>query len=58
MIIRIALIVILLGVVACAPAVVTPLPENVRRIAVLPTYQTGADDARTRRGRACLFCKT
>ena len=47
MIIRIALIGILLGVVACAPAVVTPLPENVRRIAVLPTYQTGAVDART-----------
>ena len=47
MIIRIALIGILLGVVACAPAVVTPLPENVRRIAVLPPYQAGAVDART-----------
>src|SRR6266850_2634052 len=47
MIIRIALISTLLGVVACAPAVVTPLPQNVRRIAVLPPYQAGAVDART-----------
>lgn len=46
-IIRIALIATLLGVVACAPAVVTPLPQNVRRIAVLPPYQAGAVDART-----------
>ena len=42
MIIRIALIATLLGVVACAPAVVTPLPQNVRRIAVLPPYQRDA----------------
>ena len=41
-IIRIALIATLLGVVACAPAVVTPLPQNVRRIAVLPPYQRDA----------------
>ena len=41
-IIRIALIATLLGVVACAPAVVTPLPRNVRRIAVLPPYQRDA----------------
>jgi hypothetical protein len=41
-IIRIALIAILLGVVACAPAVVTPLPQNIRRIAVLPPYQRDA----------------
>ena len=47
MIIRIAFITTLLGVVACAPAVVTPLPQNVRRIAVLPTYQAGAVDARS-----------
>jgi hypothetical protein len=45
-IIRIALIATLLGVVACAPAVVTPLPQNVRRIAVLPPYQAGTVDAR------------
>ena len=45
MIIRIALIATLLGVVACAPAVVTPLPQNVRRIAVLPAYQAGVVDA-------------
>jgi len=44
-IIRIALIATLLGVVACAPAVVTPLPQNVRRIAVLPAYQAGVVDA-------------
>jgi len=42
MIIRFALIATLLGVVACAPAVVTPLPQNVRRIAVLPPYQRDA----------------
>ena len=42
MIIRIALIATLLGVVACAPAVVPPLPQNVRRIAVLPPYQRDA----------------
>ena len=47
MIIRIALIATLLGVVACAPTVVTPLPQNVRRIAVLPPYQPGAADSRT-----------
>ena len=41
-IIRIELIATLLGVVACAPAVVTPLPQNVRRIAVLPPYQRDA----------------
>ena len=41
-IIRIELIATLLGVVACAPAVVTPLPQNVRRIAVLPPYQRAA----------------
>ena len=45
MIIRFALIATLLGVVACAPAVVTPLPQNVRRIAVLPAYQAGVVDA-------------
>src|SRR6266576_176588 len=46
-IIRIALIATLLGIVACAPAVVTPLPQNVRRIAVLPPYQPGTADSRT-----------
>jgi hypothetical protein len=45
--IRIGLIAALFGAVACAPAVVTPLPQNVRRIAVLPPYQAGAVDART-----------
>jgi hypothetical protein len=46
-IIRTALIATLLGIVACAPAVVTPLPQNVRRIAVLPPYQPGTADSRT-----------
>ena len=38
----------LLGALGCAPAVVTPLPPTVRRIAVLPPYQPGA--AATRAG--------
>jgi len=46
-IIRIGLIATLFGTVACAPAVVTRLPQNVRQIAVLPPYQHGTADART-----------
>jgi hypothetical protein len=47
---RIALIGTLLGATGCAQTVVTPVPQTVRRIAVLPPYQpgaaarTGADD--------------
>ena len=44
---KIVLIAGLFGAVACAPAVVTPLPQNVHRIAVLPTYQAGTVEART-----------
>ena len=44
---RSALVSALLGAMACAPVIVTPLPQNVRRIAVLPPYQAGAVDART-----------
>jgi len=40
--VRIGLIAAFLGAVACAPAVVTPLPQTVRRIAVLPPYQRDA----------------
>src|SRR5882724_2506528 len=39
---RSALVSALLGAMACAPAVVTPLPQTVRRIAVLPPYQRDA----------------
>jgi hypothetical protein len=36
------------GAMSCAPMpVVTPLPQNVRRIAVLPAYQPEADMSRT-----------
>ena len=42
-----AVLAALLGAMACAPTVITPLPQSVRRIAVLPTYQAGAVDART-----------
>ena len=40
---RMALVSGLLGAIACTPAVVTPLPQAVRRIAVLPPYQRGAN---------------
>jgi hypothetical protein len=36
----------LLGATSCTPAVVTPLPPTVRRIAVLPPYRLGAADTR------------
>ena len=36
-----------LGAMACAPTVITPLPQSVRHIAVLPPSQRGAADART-----------
>jgi hypothetical protein len=39
---RSALVSALLGAMACAPVIVAPLPQNVRRIAVLPPYQRDA----------------
>lgn len=42
LLIRIGLIAALFGAIACASAVVTPLPQTVRRIAVLPPYQRAA----------------
>jgi hypothetical protein len=41
---RIALVSVLLTAMGCAPAVVTPMPQAVRRIAVLPPYYPGAAD--------------
>ena len=40
--IRIGLLCVLLTAMGCATAVVTPLPPNVHRIAVLPPYRLGA----------------
>jgi len=41
------------GAMSCAPPpVVTPLPQNVRRIAVLPPYQLGVDEGRTARSQS------
>ena len=37
--IRIGLLCVLLTAMGCATAVVTPLPPNVHRIAVLPPYR-------------------
>jgi len=45
-VIRIGLVSVLLGAIGCTPAVVTPLPLVVRRIAVLPPYRLGAADTR------------
>jgi hypothetical protein len=42
--IRIGFVCILLTVVGCAPTVVTPMPQTVRRIAVLPPYRLGTAD--------------
>jgi hypothetical protein len=41
-IIRTGLVSVLLTALGCAPAVVTPMPPTVRRIAVLPPYYPGA----------------
>ena len=41
---RIGLVSVLLTALGCAPAVVTPMPPTVRRIAVLPPYYLGAPD--------------
>jgi len=46
-IIRIGLASVLLGAMGCTPAVVTPFPPAVRRIAVLPPYYPGAADTPT-----------
>jgi hypothetical protein len=46
-IIRIGIASVLLGAVGCTPAVVTPFPSAVRRIAVLPPYYPGAADTPT-----------
>jgi hypothetical protein len=58
--IRIGIVGALLGAMGCAPAVVTPLPPTVRRIAVLPPYQPGAaaDRAGTSSDLAGLTSKT
>ena len=45
-IVRIAFVSALLGAIGCMQAVVTPLTQSVRRIAVLPPYRPGAADAR------------
>jgi hypothetical protein len=42
-IIEIALVNALLGAISCTTAVVTPFPQTVRRIAVLPPYQRGGE---------------
>ena len=44
---RIGLVSVLLTAMGCAPAVVTPLPQSVRRIAILPPYYPGAADTPT-----------
>jgi hypothetical protein len=44
---RIGLVSVLLTALGCAPAVVTPMPPTVRRIAVLPPYYPGAADTPT-----------
>src|SRR5262249_37602028 len=46
-IIRVGLVSALLAAMGCEPAVVTPLPSTVRRIAVLPPYRLGAADTAT-----------
>jgi hypothetical protein len=43
-IIRIGLVSVLLAAMGCTQAVVTPMPQAVRRIAVLPPYYPGAAD--------------
>jgi hypothetical protein len=43
----IALIGALSAALACARPLTTPLPQNVRRVAVLPPYRVGAPDSRT-----------
>ena len=45
--IRIGLLCVLLVAMGCAPAVLSPMPQAVRRIAVLPPYYRGAADTRT-----------
>ena len=45
-IIGIGIVSALLGAMACAPAVVTSLPPNVRRIAILPPHYRGAAETR------------
>lgn len=42
--IRIGFVSVLLTAVGCAPTVVTPMPQTVRRIAVLPPYRLGTAD--------------
>jgi hypothetical protein len=52
--IKIGLLCVLLGAVSCAPAVVTPMPQVVRRIAVLPPYYPGAAGTLTARSDSDL----
>jgi hypothetical protein len=42
--IRIGFVCVWLTAVGCAPTVVTPMPQTVRRIAVLPPYRLGTAD--------------
>jgi hypothetical protein len=44
---RIVVFAVWLGPIGCAPPMITPAPQTVHRIAVLPPYQRGASDART-----------
>jgi hypothetical protein len=46
-IVRIGLVSVLITSMGCTPAVVTPIPQAVRRIAVLPPYRLGAAETRT-----------
>ena len=46
-IIRTGLVSTLLTAMGCTPAVVTPMPQTVRQIAVLPPYYPGAADTPT-----------
>ena len=45
-VIRITLMSVLVGAMGCTQTVVTPFPQTVRRIAVLPPYQPGAAENR------------
>jgi hypothetical protein len=46
-IVRIGLVSVLITSMGCTPAFVTPMPQAVRRIAVLPPYYRGAADTPT-----------
>jgi hypothetical protein len=48
-VVRIAFIAALLGAGACAQAIVTRLPQPIRRVAVLPPYELAVNDTRIAR---------